>query len=108
MREHFFHLGGMVSMTGCVIDGAIGLDQNGELVAVDGQERQNLIEQRVVKGDLVHGFWMPADRSYLTSADQGFGRGLGDFFTLNEGSIHGGLRVLIDVRVPGIDGGWIK
>ena len=37
MREHFSHPGGMVSMTGCVIDGAIGPDQNGELVAVDGR-----------------------------------------------------------------------
>ena len=90
MREHFSHPGGMVSMTGCVIDGAIGPDQNGELVAVDGQERQNFIEQRKVKGDLVHRFWMRTDRSYLTSADQGFGKGLGDFFTLNKGSIHGG------------------
>ena len=79
MREHFSHPGGMVSMTGCVIDGAIGPDQNGELVAVDGQERQNFIEQRMVKGDLVHRFWMRTDRSYLTSAGQGFGKGLGDF-----------------------------
>ena len=90
MWEHFSHPGGMVSMTDCVIDGAIGPDQNGELVAVDGQERQNFIEQRVVKGDLLHRFWMRTDRSYLTSADQGFGKGLGDFFTLNKGSIHGG------------------
>jgi hypothetical protein len=90
MREHFSHPGGMVSMIGCVIDGAIGLDQNGELVAVDGQERQNFIEQRVVKGDLAHRFWMRTYRSYLTLADQGFGKGLGVFFALNEGSIHGG------------------
>ena len=108
MREYFSRPAGMVSMTGCVIDGAIGLDQNSEFVAVDGQEPQNFIEQRVVKGDLQHRFWMRTDRSYLASADQGFGRGLGDFFTLNEGPIHGGLRVLIVVRVPGIDGGWVR
>lgn len=66
-------------MTGCLIDGAIGPDQNGELVAVDGQERKIFIKQRVVKGDLVHRFWMRTDRSYLTSANQGFGKGLGDF-----------------------------
>jgi hypothetical protein len=48
------------------------------------------MRERMVKGDLVHRFWMRTDRSYLTSADQGFGKGLGDFFTLNKGSIHGG------------------
>jgi hypothetical protein len=66
-------------MIGCVIVGAIGMDQNGEFIAVDGQERQNSIEQCVVKDDLVHRFWRRTDRSYVTSADQNFGKGLGDF-----------------------------
>ena len=95
-------------MIGCVIDGAIGLDQNGELVAVDGQERQKSIEQRVGEDDLVHRFGVRADWSNVTTADQGFRKGLSDLFAQDKGPVHGGLRVVIDVRVPGTDGGGVR
>jgi signal transduction histidine kinase len=101
-RQHLSHPDGVVGVVGDVITGAVGMDQDREPVAVDGQERRKFVEQQVGEDDLVHRLGMRADRSDVTTADQGIGKNLSDFFAQGKGPVHGGLRVVIlDFSIDG-------